>query len=188
MSSSTVNLPAIVTNVGGALEKVVRELDLYTDPSHPLSERGRVELARFVELRPDLNHEHYVALIVDALAYHGVDSAPELGRTVDDFDTEIVHQALDYLYEVGKRGRGAEEKGKTDWFGDTGIRAVCQLLVDLDSEGHTYDTVEGFTEAIFALGGLDEAVTLSENELAETLDAVETDGDDSNKEEEGDAD
>ena len=174
MSSSTANLPAIVTNVGGALEKVVRELGLYTDVNHPLSERGSVELARFVELRPDLNQEHYVALIVDALAYHGVDSAPELGRTVDDFDTEIVHQALDYLYEVGKRGRGQEEKGKTDWFGDTGIRAVCQLITDLESEGYTYDTVEGFTDVVFALGGLEEAVTLSEHELTEILDEEES--------------
>lgn len=169
MSSSTVNLPAIVTNVGGDLEKVVRDIEAYTEPHYPLTNKGRVALARFIEVRPDLNKERYVSLVVDALTFHGVDSAPELGRIVDEFSTEIVHQALDYLYEVGRRGRGKEEKGKTDWFGDTGIRAVCQLIFDLESEDYIFDSVDALVEAIYIIGGLDEAVTLTERELAQAL-------------------
>lgn len=167
MNGTSVNLPTVITRQGGAIEQVVRELDLYTDQRYPLTRQHQYALGRLIEARPSLNNEHHVSLLVDALSFHGVDSAPELGRVIDEFGLPVAHLALDYLYEVGKRGRGREEY--TDWFSPAGIRSVCQLLVNLDAEGHEVDTVEAFSEVIFTLGGLEEATTMTESEMTEVI-------------------
>lgn len=103
VTSMSVNLPAIVQSVGGALLQVVSNVEAYTTEEHPLTVNGQRSLAQLVRQRPELNTEPRVALLVDALAHHGVDQMKEFHELLDEYDIDLVYLALDYLFEVGVR-------------------------------------------------------------------------------------
>jgi hypothetical protein len=106
------NLPAIVQSVGGALLQIVSDIEAYTTEEHPLTINGQRSLAQLVGQRPELNTEPRVALLVDALAHHGVDQMKEFNELLDEYDIDLVYLALDYLFEVGVRDQitAAEKK------------------------------------------------------------------------------
>ena len=97
------NLPAIVVSVGGDLQKVVAEVENYTDVRYPLTRGAQMGLARIIERHPELNTEPRVALLVDILSWHGVDQLQELNEILEEYDLDHVYLAVDYLLEDGER-------------------------------------------------------------------------------------
>lgn len=150
----TQNLPSIVTNVGGALERVITDIEAYTDERFPLPRRGQFALARLIETRPDLNSEARVALLVDAMSHHGVTQAEELKRLIDEYGIEDTHLALDYLYEVGERSRGTQQKS---FISMTNVKKVIEIVINLRAHEVSVTSVEHLSDIIYQIGGLDAA-------------------------------
>jgi hypothetical protein len=188
----TANLPLpLVTRVGGALEKVISNIEVYTSPEYPLNRQGQMALARMVEDRPALNTEARIALIVHALAWHGVSQRVEFTSLVDEFDIEDVYLALDYLYEVGTRSQAkkidpnlseaelaagkerakraqvrGDDQTKPDPFNDmTYVRQVVELIIRLRAAGKEVSAVETLDARIYELGGLSFAVDASDENI-----------------------
>lgn len=163
---TSANLPAIVTRVGGALEKVVSEIEAYTDERYPLTRNGQMALARMIEDRPELNSESRVSLLVDALSYHGVNQRTEFTALVDRYDIEVVYLALDYLYEVGQRDRGTTTPVSNDKYNSMKyVREVVELIIKLRALGVHVSGVESLSDVVYHLGGLDLAIDASDEDI-----------------------
>lgn len=107
----TANLPVPVVSVGGELQRVISEVEKYTDERYPLTRGAQMHLARIIEKRPELNTEARVAQLVDMLSWHSVDQMKELDELLDEHDIDHIILVLDYLYEAGVRMQvTAEEK------------------------------------------------------------------------------
>lgn len=188
----TANLPLpLVTRVGGALEKVISNIEVYTSPEYPLDRQGQMALARMVEDRPALNTEARIALLVDALAWHGVNQRVEFTSLMDEFGIEDVYLALDYLYEVGTRSQAkkvnpdlnedelaaararakraqdrGEDQPKADQFNNMAyVRQVVELISRLRAANKDVGTVEMLDARIYELGGLSFAVEASDENI-----------------------
>lgn len=167
---TSTNLPAIVTRVGGALEKVVSDIEAYTDEHYPLTRNGQMALARMVEYRPELNSEARVALLVDALSYHGVNQRKEFTALVDRYDIEIVYLALDYLYEVGLRDRGTKASVSREKYNSMKyVRNVVELITRLRAMNAYVSDTESLNDIVYQLGGLDLAIDTSDEDIKFTL-------------------
>ena len=162
---TSANLPAIVTRVGGALEKVVSEIEAYTDERYPLTRNGQMALARMIEDRPELNSEARVSLLVDALSYHGVNQRAEFTALIDRYDIEVVYLALDYLYEVGQRDRGTALVKDNKYNSMKYVREAVELIVKLRAMDVHVDGVESLSDVIYQLGGLDLAIDASDEDI-----------------------
>lgn len=154
------NLPAIVTRVGGELEKVVSDIENYTSGQHPLDRKGQMALARMVEDRPELNTESRIALLVDALTWHGLEQKNAFMALVDDNDVETVYLALDYLFEEGERehdtdrkARESEDKSKL-YSSMRHVSRVVDVIVKLRESGVEISNVERLSDCIYQRGGL----------------------------------
>lgn len=167
------NLPVPVTKVGGALAQVTSSIELYTDERFPLTRKDQYGLARMMESRPELNTEPRVALLVDAIAHHGVEQLTQFGQLLDTIDVEVVYLAVDYLYEIGKRGRGASQSaGKlSEQMADMDkIRSTAELaevIVGLN-QGIVPDT-EQLHDYVTKLGGLNAALDMSDADIETVL-------------------
>ncbi len=191
MTENTANLPAIVTRVGGALEQVISNIEVYTSPEHPLNRQAQMALARMIEDRPTLNTEARISLLVDALAWHGVDQRLQFASLMDEFDVEDVYLALDYLYEVGTRSKSkkvnpnlsedeqaqaaartkrAQERGEDQAYVDPYndmkyVRQVVELIIRLRAADKDVDSVETLSDRIYQLGGLSFAIDASDENI-----------------------
>lgn len=129
------NLPAIVTRVGGALEKVMRDVHLYEDDANPLSRVHIIALSRIVEARPSLNTEKCVDVLVNLFSRHGVPDAQRRDVTalVDQFGAMDVGLAFEYLYDAGYRGAGRTAAG--DDPGLRNLKAVLRIIREMRQDG-----------------------------------------------------
>ena len=163
---TTTNLPAIVTRVGGALEQVVSEIEAYTDERYPLDRRGQMVLARMIEDRPELNSEARVALLVDALSYHGANQRKKFTVLVDSYGIEVVYLALDYLYEVGQRDRGTTTPASNAKYNSMKyVGEVVELIIKLRTMDVHVSSVESLSDIVYHLGGLDLAIDASDDDI-----------------------
>ena len=106
MVTTAAKLPVAITRLGGDLEKVMREIDSYTDPAFPLDRKGQFAVARLIERHPDLNREEYVAIIIDLFAFHGVGSGAKLADIISEYGISTSQIVFTYLYESAERTRG----------------------------------------------------------------------------------
>lgn len=188
------NLPDAVTKVGGALEKVVTELERYTDKRYPLTRESQFALARIVESDPQLNTEGRVALLVDAFSFHGVTQHRDFMQIVQSHGIDRVCFALDYLYQTGERGRGHDDEKRksrpsTDYFdsllgldasrddepedlstrGVEFIREVAELIELLERCGVPVEEHDAFYGLVLHLGGLDAAIDADAEQIKDRL-------------------
>jgi hypothetical protein len=173
------NLPILVSDIGGvpvsgALQKVVSNLEPYTDERYPLDITGQMMLARLVETRPKLNVESRVALLVDAIAYHGVDQGEAFNSLIDRFGIEDVYLALDYLHEVGTRGRGTTDGANEDdrrRNSMSNVEQVVELIVRFRAFDIDISTVESLYKIIYKLGGIKSASEADDETVESALPA-----------------
>lgn len=187
------NLPAVVERVGGELAKVFSNLENYTSDKRSLTDMQQRELARFVEGSPELNTEPRIVLLVDAIAWHGIEQLELFKALIDAYDLEIVYLALDYLYEEGERGRTLEQDDAdaddidSDNFGDFELEdhKVSQLLsdmkyIDLVSQyivrvresGVLVSDVEALSDYVYRNGGLDLENPDEDDDIATSEDEI----------------
>lgn len=181
--ATTTNIPAIITTVGGPLERVVKNIESYTDSNYPMSRQNQMALARIVEVRPDLNNEHDLGLLIDALTYHGVGQyGKEFLKLVDTYGIEMAHLAVDYLYEVGERDRGRQHKDtqptiyntiRTGWQMRSGVRTmerVIKLVARVNALGEDYGVTIGNVEELDTFVG-----NLTVDDIDDVLDLADED-------------
>ena len=172
------NLPVAVTRVGGALQTVSSQIEAYTDPRYPLARRSQIALARIIEDRPELNTEARIAMMVDAFSFHGVDEAAAFTAITDEFGLETTYLALDYLYEVGERGRGTttgdREPIRRLFKGMDSVRNVADLITELRDSGLQVEGVNTLSDLVFRLGGLQRALNADRDDFASLVDGFTT--------------
>lgn len=172
------SLSRAVTRVNGALVKVL------SDPAYgTLNKRTQTALARLIEDRPALNTQHSVEKLVDLAHFHGVSQMSVLGTQIDEYGVDEIHLAVDYLYEIGERGR-AGDKSRTRTVGTdfsdrykTGmdsVERVAALIRDLTKiTGQALDDLEQLGDLVEKLGGLDAALDMNTYELESALEVHE---------------
>lgn len=185
MITTTAKLPVAITRLGGDLEKVMREIDSYTDPAFPLDRKGQFAVARLIERHPDLNREEYVATIIDLFAYHGVGSGAKLADVISEYGIATSQVVFIYLYESAERTRGkgmkAPERGffhaqptrfpdkggnHTRWSGVASVAEICELILTLEAANFEIYDANRLDQAIQYLGGLYDACSKSSDEVA----------------------
>lgn len=178
MNTTTANLPALIERTGGALLKVMSDLDAYVDPKYPLNRKGQLAIGRIVQDFPALNCEQDVELLVEIMSRHGVTSMSVLRGYLNDFGTRFTYLAITFLFEEGKHGhRGKDE----DQFSPGKkyqpmqyVRSVLELI-ESASAYLEIDSVEEISDLVESLGGLDDALKLSPERLEIALLRLESD-------------
>lgn len=178
MNTTTANLPALIERTGGALLKVMTDLDAYVDPKYPLTRKGQLAIGRIVQDFPALNTEQDIELLVEIMSRHGVTSTNALRGYLNDFGTRFTYLAITFLFEEGKHGhRGKDE----DLFAPGKkyqpmqyVRSVLELIENASSYLEI-DTIEEISDLVESLGGLEDALKLSSERLEIALMRLESD-------------
>lgn len=177
---NTSSLSPAVIRVDGALVKVLRDHAYGT-----LSKRTQTALARLIESRPALNTQNSVEKLVDLADFHGVSQMSVLGDQIDEFGLDEIHLAVDFLYEIGERGRaGDKTKAEKRFAGEESsgyykigmdsVENVAALVRDLiQVSEQALDNFEQLSDLVDKLGGLDAALDMNIDELESALEAYD---------------
>lgn len=114
ITTAAVNLPALVTRQGGALTKVLSEVDAYVTEGYTLNRQQMVSIGRLVSANPDLNNEQSLAVIVDLFTYHGLSVCAEFLEAQALYGLEDVALATELMFELGQRTVGTADH-VVDW-------------------------------------------------------------------------
>lgn len=129
MTSSSTNLPAIVTQTGGALVTVLSDLPAYCDKQ--LTPVQQAAIGMVVGRDPQLNTEGGVSLLVDLVAYHDEPVDRWLAEQIREHGIKVVHLAIDYLLESGQRDRSSSADNQTASKPDWDLRESTEELIEL---------------------------------------------------------
>lgn len=178
MSTATsANVPAVIKNAGGALERVIRNVQLYTDQRAPLERSGMILLGLWVKEDPSLNNEKEVDRLVNLLSWHGLQDADSevVEQMVDQYGSEKLHLAAEYLYEVGERGHSFEEGGgeKNVPSDFAKLEGVMDTLENLEENAIACDSVEVLERLINYAKGYGKLAAMGPEELQDLLHEME---------------
>ncbi len=158
--SATTHLPAVVTEAGGALVSVLSWTQ-YTE----LSPQVTYALGRLVGEHPDLNTEQRVDLLADMAHHHGSSFDAEFLELLEEYTPELVHLAIDTLYECAYRDR---QGGKM-----ADLEGLAKFIQAAGEYGRELTTVHGVSVLLERLGGLEVVVEYSLTEIEQALDGLD---------------
>lgn len=171
MTVSTTNLPALSTQVGGALAVVLN------DASNRISgkELSTVEVlsvTRLVDSMPELNTEPRVELLLQMVSQYGIEVSPQLRQLLDLYDVETVFLAIAFIREscsdVDPRADGPKKDLSADqplWL-DTQVLKTCEIIEILRDLGETMMDFEDVAVHVEVLGSLQQATELDYDTIA----------------------
>jgi len=163
------NLPIAAREMGGAIVTV-----LDWSQHRMLSPKTQYAIGFVVSQRPELNTEERVDIIADMAGFYGEEIDAEMTRIFDDFPVELVHAALDFLYETTWWGDADELKSKpTNESNRYALRATVRLLEAFQNNDYVVNDCALLDELVRKLGGLEVAWQLNEQEIATKLRAEE---------------
>lgn len=164
------NLPVLAVRTGGALVKVLSELERHA--TKPLDRRAATAISRIVTDLPELNTEARVSMLVDLVSFHGEKADSWLARMFEDFNIEVVYLAIDYLYEAGYSDRKSDSNVDNSNDHQESLRSdieeLCDLIERLQRLVGDDITVQGLNVYILRVG-LAGASSMDDDLLARSI-------------------
>lgn len=180
--TESANLPALITNQGGAVVSVLswqQHLEVLTKPQ-------QLKVGMIVKRYPDLNNEAAVDMLADAAGHYGEELDKWFESVVSLHGIESVYLAIEMLHALGLRGENTKLRSSVYTRFENEQRfdldEMLGLIQTLGETGREFESVDELHRCIDRLGGwnmarlLDidqiEALLGGEVELAEMRDLV----------------
>lgn len=146
------NLPVLAKQIGGALANVL-SWKQHTDLPYEV----KFAITELVAKKPYLNTEKSVDLMADIAGHHGQEFDEDFAKLISKHGIEIVHAAIDYLYESGQRSKTDQDY--------IDVLIAVDAFKKLSKAGCDISNLELMDLYIHELGGFKEVALMNQKRI-----------------------